>query len=426
MNIIAGMISPQMNWRRTSPRTARRSRSAKVRSTSRCRPKTLTSAWPVNVSSMWALSSPVRRHCCDELRCERFAIRAGDDHRQRHRDQRDQRQQRRDPEHHHQHADHGQQRGEQLAHRLLQRLADVVDVVGDPAEQLAARLLVEVAQRQPVQLVLDVARAAGSTVPLHDVVEQVALQPGQQRGDDVDAEHDQQHVPTAAKSMPWPGTTSIAATMSATGRRRARSPSTACSLVTPAGSRPPTTPAKIRSVAWPRILGPSTVSATLATREQRRRRSPWPARAPSGASSRLAEGLKSIAFWPTMPPPIGPRPGPPVRPRSARSPSACPARRPAGLAGGLVEPWCSCRLLLAELGRDDLPVGRAVGQQLVVGAAADDLRRRRARRSGRRRGWSRPAARRSRTVASRVTGRSAARSAASVARSSAENESSKR
>ena len=36
------------------------------------------------------------------------------------------------------------------------RLRDVVDVVGDPAEQLAARLLVEVAQRQPVQLVLDV------------------------------------------------------------------------------------------------------------------------------------------------------------------------------------------------------------------------------------------------------------------------------
>ena len=40
--------------------------------------------------------------------------------------------------------------------RLLQRLRDVVDVVGDPAEQLAARLVVEVRQRQPVQLVLDV------------------------------------------------------------------------------------------------------------------------------------------------------------------------------------------------------------------------------------------------------------------------------
>ena len=27
-------------------------------------------------------------------------------------------------------------------------------------------------------------------------------------------------------------------------------------------------------------------------------------------TSRLADGLKSLAFWPTMPPPNGPRPGP--------------------------------------------------------------------------------------------------------------------
>ena len=33
---------------------------------------------------------------------------------------------------------------------------DVVDVVGDPAEQLAARLAVEVGQRQAVELVLDI------------------------------------------------------------------------------------------------------------------------------------------------------------------------------------------------------------------------------------------------------------------------------
>ena len=39
------------------------------------------------------------------------------------------------------------------------------------------------------------------------------------------------------------------------------------------------------------------------------------ARLRSGASrriSRLAEGPKVIAFWPTWPPPIGPRPGPPM------------------------------------------------------------------------------------------------------------------
>ena len=51
------------------------------------------------------------------------------------------------------------------------RLRDVVDVVGGPAEHLAARLLVEVAQRQPVQLRLDVL-AQPAHGALHDVVEQ--------------------------------------------------------------------------------------------------------------------------------------------------------------------------------------------------------------------------------------------------------------
>ena len=48
---------------------------------------------------------------------------------------------------------------DQLAQRLLQALRDVVDVVRDPAEQLAARHLVEVGQRQPVDLRLDVRRS---------------------------------------------------------------------------------------------------------------------------------------------------------------------------------------------------------------------------------------------------------------------------
>ena len=49
-----------------------------------------------------------------------------------------------------------QHRREHLAQRLLQALRDVVDVVGDPAQQVAARLLVDVAERQRVDLVLDV------------------------------------------------------------------------------------------------------------------------------------------------------------------------------------------------------------------------------------------------------------------------------
>ena len=45
---------------------------------------------------------------------------------------------------------------EQLAQRLLQALREVVDVVRDAAQQVAARLLVDVAERQHVDLVLDV------------------------------------------------------------------------------------------------------------------------------------------------------------------------------------------------------------------------------------------------------------------------------
>ena len=120
-----------------------------------CRPKTFTSECPVYISSMWPLSLPVVAHCWMNCGCARLPISRRDQHRHRHGDQRDERQQRRDPEHHGQHADDGQQRGDELAQRLLQRLRDVVGVVGGPAEHLAARLLVEVAQRQPGQLRLD-------------------------------------------------------------------------------------------------------------------------------------------------------------------------------------------------------------------------------------------------------------------------------
>ena len=66
-------------------------------------------------------------------------------------------------------------RGEQLAQRLLEALGDVVDVVGDPAEQVAAGLAVDVAERQAVELVLDVG-AQPVHRALHDAGEQVRLQ----------------------------------------------------------------------------------------------------------------------------------------------------------------------------------------------------------------------------------------------------------
>ena len=141
---------------------------------------------------MWALSRPVAFHWAMNFGCERFAIAfvtsivtgmvtsaisasSGEitnitvDH-----------------------ADDREQRRDELAQRLLQALRDVVDVVGDPAEQLAARLRVDVGQRQPVELVVDVGAQLAHGA-LHHVVEQVTLQPRQHARGDVDERAQQQH-----------------------------------------------------------------------------------------------------------------------------------------------------------------------------------------------------------------------------------------
>ena len=136
-----------------------------------CWPKTATSSWPVKVSSISELSAAGPLPLGDELRLGALGHHRGDAQRQGHRDQRDQGEQRGDDEHHHQHPRHGQSRGEQLAEGLLQGLADVVQVVGHPGEQLAARAGVEVRQRQPVDLVLHV-RAQPVDGALDDLVEQ--------------------------------------------------------------------------------------------------------------------------------------------------------------------------------------------------------------------------------------------------------------
>ena len=232
MNIITGMISPETNC---APKLALKSSSFS------CGEDLLDLALAAEhldqrVAGEGLLDvrveRPVCRHCAMNRPCERFMIwpvtsiesgtvtsatsaSSGEI-----------------DEHHRQHADDGQQRDEQLAHRLLQGLADVVDVVGDPRQQLAARLPVEVAQRQPVELVLDVV-AHPAHGALHDAVEQVALQPRQQRRGDVDAEHEQQHVRRRApKSTPCPGTTSIRGEHvgEAVRRRRRAAPATASAL----------------------------------------------------------------------------------------------------------------------------------------------------------------------------------------------------
>jgi hypothetical protein len=93
-------------------------------------------------------------------------------------------------EHHRRDAQHGEHRLDQLRERLLQRLLDVVDVVGDPRHQVAALAGVEVAQRQPVELLLDVL-AEVEDDPHYQAVEDETLGPGQHRRDGVHGQDDE-------------------------------------------------------------------------------------------------------------------------------------------------------------------------------------------------------------------------------------------
>ena len=191
-------------------------------------------------------------------------------------------------------------------------------------------------------------------------------------------------------------------------------------------------PAKIRSVAWPRIRGPTAIRTTLTTvsTTTTRRLDPLrahPAEQPLGrrpkfdgllahhaAAERAAAGAgtrrtRSVSF---------------SRPAAARAVRRLVPRGAGAVAAA--SSGRSCRLLRAQLGGDDLLVGRRSARAARHGCRGRPPARPRARGSGRRRGSWRPAGRRSPPSRRRVTGASAARSRASVARSSAENESSKR
>ena len=80
MNIIVGMMMPLMNWARKLEWCSWSLRSAKARSASARRPKTLTSSCPVKVSSTTALTSPVLFHCWTKCVCAALPDGRGDDH----------------------------------------------------------------------------------------------------------------------------------------------------------------------------------------------------------------------------------------------------------------------------------------------------------------------------------------------------------
>ena len=198
MNIIAGWIVPEMNWARKLAAYSVSLCSAKVCSDSFARPKTFTSECPVYISSMWPLSWPVVRHCLTNCGWARLPIRAATTtdtgtvtsaitassgeitH------------------HHGQHADDGQQRRDDLAERLLHGLGDVVDVVGDPAEHLAVRLAVEVAQRQPGELGLACSRSRNVQRCTIRVASRACNSPNI-AANDVDQRHQQQYLPDLAE-----------------------------------------------------------------------------------------------------------------------------------------------------------------------------------------------------------------------------------
>ena len=103
-----------------------------------------------------------------------------------------------DAEHHRDHGHDGEHRGEQLAEGLLEARLDVVDVVRHPAEQLTTWLTVEVGQRQPVELGLDVL-AEGEDGALDHRCEQPAGEPLQERRDDVEAHDEEEHLPESGE-----------------------------------------------------------------------------------------------------------------------------------------------------------------------------------------------------------------------------------
>ncbi|CAM3908549.1 hypothetical protein MIFL109517_10150 [Micrococcus flavus] len=138
-----------------------------------------------------------------EQRLGLLAHHADDDARHRQCDQRDQGELPGQPDHHPDDAEDGQHRVHEGGERLLQGLLDVVHVIGGAGEQVAALAGVEVAQRQPVDLRLDVL-AQPEHDPHHQVVQHAPLQPHERLRHHIHGQDDQDQPPQLAEVDPLP------------------------------------------------------------------------------------------------------------------------------------------------------------------------------------------------------------------------------
>ena len=161
-------------------------------------------AWPVCISSTCAVERPGRGPLADELLLRAAGDQDRDHDREGHGQERDDRQQGADQDHHDEHADHRQQGGDQLGQALLERLPDVVDVVRDPAQDVAPGVPVEVLERQPAELLVDVP-AQPVDRPLGDPGHDVGLHPAEGRAEQVDAGQEQQDPAQGAEVDPLAG-----------------------------------------------------------------------------------------------------------------------------------------------------------------------------------------------------------------------------
>ena len=192
MTVSDGWMMPEMNCALKLASKSPSFSSSNFSEASFSRPKTFTMLRPVCISSMWPLSVPVRSHCAANCFCERFAMAmvtttesgtvSSEIVASSQLIQNIMRE----------HADDGEERRDDLREALLQRVGDVVDVVGHAREDVAARVAVEVAQRQARELLVDLVAQ-----PVDDALRhahgEVLLEPLEDGAQQVDEGEQQQH-----------------------------------------------------------------------------------------------------------------------------------------------------------------------------------------------------------------------------------------